>query len=207
MPEAITVVLTSCGRWDLLAKTIESFEKFNTYPIERKVIIEDGPMPTFNFKGWEVMATGKRLGQVKAIDKAYQTVTTDFIFHLEDDWEFYREGFIEESLPILIAYPKIITVWLRDLADTNGHPTVIGEKDFRYLSTAYNWKGFTWNPGLRRLSDYKRIGSYGKHTSFNNRHPGISEFKIGQLYWRLNYKAAILKKGYVRHIGNNRHVN
>lgn len=207
MPETITVVLTSCGRFDLLARTIESFEKFNTYPITRKIIIEDGPEAPYHFDGWEVMVNPTRLGQVKSIDRAYQTVKTDFIFHLEDDWEFYREGFIEASLPLLFEFPKIITVWLRDLADTNGHPTTIGGPGFRYLSTAYNWKGFTWNPGLRRLSDYKKIGSYGKHTVFNKRHPAISEFKIGQLYWRLGYKAAILKTGYVRHIGNNRHVN
>ena len=37
----ITMVLTSCGRNDLLEKTLDSFFKYNTYPIERYIIIED----------------------------------------------------------------------------------------------------------------------------------------------------------------------
>ena len=37
----VTVVLTSCNRIKLLDKTIESFHKYNTYPIEEFIIIED----------------------------------------------------------------------------------------------------------------------------------------------------------------------
>ena len=34
MENQVTVVLTSCGRADLLKKTIETFLQFNTYPIK-----------------------------------------------------------------------------------------------------------------------------------------------------------------------------
>jgi hypothetical protein len=37
----VTLVITSCNRIDLLKKTIASFERFNTYPIKKAIIIED----------------------------------------------------------------------------------------------------------------------------------------------------------------------
>ena len=41
-PDAVTVVITSCGRWDLLNKTITSFEQFNTYDqIFARIVIDD----------------------------------------------------------------------------------------------------------------------------------------------------------------------
>ena len=46
-----------------------------------------------NFK-W--LATGKRAGQIPAIDAAYAHVDTEFIFHCEDDWEFTSAGFVEK---------------------------------------------------------------------------------------------------------------
>lgn len=37
----VTLVITSCNRFDLLKKTIESFSRNNTYPIREVIIIED----------------------------------------------------------------------------------------------------------------------------------------------------------------------
>ena len=61
-------------------------------------------------------------GQVKLIDQAYAQVDTPYIFHLEDDWEFHRPGFMEKSRAFLEADPKILLVWLRAWNDTSGHP-------------------------------------------------------------------------------------
>src|ERR1035441_5909366 len=108
MNAEITLVLTSCGRYDLLSQTLESFYKFNTYSIKEVIIVED----------WN------REGQIKSIDKAYARVKTPYIFACEDDWCFYKSGFIEKSLEILEKYPKILQVWLREHNDTNGHPIV-----------------------------------------------------------------------------------
>jgi hypothetical protein len=40
------------------------------------------------------VATGKKVGQIKAIDMVYMWVETPYIFHFEDDWEFLAKGFI-----------------------------------------------------------------------------------------------------------------
>ena len=39
--EFITVVITSCNRPDLLKPTLASFFKYNTYPIQKIIIIDD----------------------------------------------------------------------------------------------------------------------------------------------------------------------
>lgn len=41
MDNNVTFVLTICGRNDLLEKTLDSFFKYNSYPIKRFLIIED----------------------------------------------------------------------------------------------------------------------------------------------------------------------
>ena len=72
------------------------------------------------------------------------------------------------------------------------------------------WHGFSFNPGLRRLSDYVAIGGYGVNARFNLSAPGEAESKIGIIYRNRDYFAAILAgndgKGYVKHIGFTRHI-
>ena len=37
----VSLVITSCGRFDLLEKTLDSFFRYNTYPIKKVIITED----------------------------------------------------------------------------------------------------------------------------------------------------------------------
>jgi len=207
----VTCVLTSCGRHDLLERTLDSFFQFNTYPIDHFIVMEDGPLVPWKlaekYPDVIFLCTGKRVGQVAAIDMAYSFVKTEYIFHMEDDWQFYKSGFIEQSMAVLEEYQKIICVWIRSLSDTNNHPLIKGGPDFKLLSTRYHWKGFTWNPGLRRLRDYQLIRSYGNHVKWDPLKPWTAEQNIGILYFKMGFMAAILNGGFVRHIGTGRHVN
>ena len=121
-----TVVVTSCNRHDLLARTLQSFFDHNTdRSIARVIVVEDGdadPTDICRPYGAEAIRSGQRIGQIRAIDLAYAHVQTPYIFHLEDDWEFYRSGFIEKSRAHLEADPFALLVWLRAWNDTNGHP-------------------------------------------------------------------------------------
>jgi hypothetical protein len=212
-----TVVVTSCGRHDLLARTLSSFRHFNTYGgIARIVVVEDGegdPSGICNEFGAELLRTGRRRGQAQAIDLAYATVDTPYIFHLEDDWEFYRAGFIERSKAILELDPSTLLAWLRAWNDTNGHPLSFKAPDrsFGVLAAGHDtwWYGFTFNPALRRLSDYKLIGSFAAHRDESYPWPGggAHEAAANRFYHQLGYRAVILDAdGYVRHIGWGRHV-
>lgn len=214
MNKEVTVCLTACGRPDLLERTLDGFFAFNTYPIKDFIVFEDSGTPCNDHLHEQYpqitwLGRPERVGQIVAIDTMYQLVKTPYIFHMEEDWLFYRSGFIEESMKILEADPKISMVWLRELKDTNQHP-VIFMKEFGIMKTNHNglWGGFCFNPGLRRKADYDLLKSYGKHTQFNRKQPWKSESVISQIYAKLGFRAAILinPDGYVRHIGENRHV-
>jgi hypothetical protein len=87
---------------------------------------------------------GKNIGQIESIDVAYSHVTTPFIFHCEDDWEFYDVGFIEKSLEVFAKDPKVVTITLRAHNDTNGQPVRdIIMVDTRSLARNYDnfWHG------------------------------------------------------------------
>jgi len=224
----VTLVLTSCGRQDLLERTLDSFLRYNTYPIREFIIIEDGDgsknqklaqkYQNFPFI-W--LASAERVGQVAAIDIAYSKVKTDFIFHCEDDWEFFAPRFIEKSVVILKGRDDILQVNVRAPDDLNGHPVlecVILEKEipYRLISHHYDagdwgiWHGFAWNPGLRRRRDYNLLGSFGSLDPSGSKLPWQVEREASEFYQKHGFFAAILADnnglGYVRHLGEDRHV-
>lgn len=211
----ITFVMTSCNRFDLLKPTLKSFLQHNTYPIHHYIFIEDtekieqlkNVIKQFPevYKKATLLHNHPKLGQIKSIDKAYSYVTTPYIFHCEEDWEFYNKGFIEKSIELLEEQPHIINIWLRELNDTNHHPVekkVYSSSNglkYHFMVTDYlgKWHGFTFNPCVKRLSDYKKLGSYQ-----NVGH----EVEIGKFYKNNNYKAVIFTKGSVKHSGWHRRV-
>jgi len=219
----ITLAITSCGRMDLLEKTLKSFYKFNTYPIFTTIIIDDScggfdidrisaciPNP------YEFIINSENLGQIRSIDKLYSSINTPYIFHCEDDWEFERSGFIEESLALLERRPEIITMWLRSHNDTNTHPISQSESvegfDNKLMQRKYRgaWSGFTFNPGLRRLADYYLLSPYAeKQIIIAKKNQSIaSEIDLSIYYDRLGFRAAITTNplGYVKHIGWGDHI-
>ncbi|MFT6976754.1 MAG: hypothetical protein ACJAZA_000456 [Shewanella psychromarinicola] len=217
---SVSFVLTSCNRFDLLEETIVSFRKFNTYPIAQYILIEDSHnvdklMSVLNkFEGIDflILNNDPQLGQMKSIDRAYAQVTSEFIFHCEDDWEFYREGFIEDSLKVLDTDEKVVTVWLREQNDTNDHPIEpelfhckdplgrcyqIMQRNHQRRLGAQLWHGFTFNPGLRRTKDFQLIAPIGEMNG---------ESSMSDVYHQHGFKGAIFPTGYVRHIGYHRGI-
>lgn len=213
----VAFVLTSCGRFDLLEKTLTSFLEHNTYPITQYIIIEDSnnidglnqllnKYPKINFT---VLHNEVQQGQMKSVERAYQSVKCDYIFHMEDDWLFYRSGFIEDSFKVLDSDSKIMTVWLREPADTNDHPvlpeiykTNDNSVDYQMMATNHQrglkfWHGFTFNPGLRRFTDYQLIAPISDYAG---------EMEVSEFYYQNGFKAAIFPNGYVKHIGYHRGI-
>ena len=218
----ITMVLTSCNRLKELKLTLESFFKYNTYPIKKIIITEDSgkigcideclsiiPSNVEN----TIIYNEENIGQISSIDKAYSLVDTEYIFHCEDDWEFYDYGFIEKSLDILSTNDKIYTVWLREYQNyrvlRNGHPieSQIYNNMYRKMGVFKErtniWSGFTFNPGLRRLKDYKLLMPYSSYKNSPECNCGGVEQALSNLYYQNGYTSAITinENGYVRHIG------
>ena len=127
--EEVTLVITSCGRFDLLKRTLDSFFEKNTYPIKKIIITEDSTEGKKlenlisqyenekNKHNFCLIINETREGQLRSIDKAYNEVDTEYIFHCEDDWIFLKKGFIEKSLKLLKEDRTLLTVGLRSRKD------------------------------------------------------------------------------------------
>ena len=85
----VTGVLTSCDRHDLLERTLDSFFATNTFPLRELIIVEDGDTVPHHLRrkyasNVQWLSTGRRVGQIAAIDYAYSRVQTRYIFHAVD---------------------------------------------------------------------------------------------------------------------------
>ena len=228
----VTVCVTSYNRFELLRQTIDSFLSLNTYPIERFLVVEDSA----NLEMWdtitkeygdtiELMFNEVNLGQPQSIDKAYRTITTDYIYHTEDDYLYVgNPSFIQDSISILEERLDVHQVWLRHLENylvSHGPAALHGEEgirlfedEVRLTSTQVpyrmlrvphwgNWCGFSWNPGLRRTRDYRRLfpAGYAAH---------VQPDKIGfQAEYHCNlhamengYRAALMINGACNNVGH-----
>jgi hypothetical protein len=222
-PRDVSVVLTSCGRPELLSRTLDSFFAQNNYPVREFIIVEDGPSdstlkdePRFRTRNIKWINTGSRVGQIVAIDFAYQQARSEFIFHCEDDWEFFSPNFIEKSLAVLEADTDVVQVWLRSLEDTNCHPVddevlSAGNVQYRLLKSEFAsqewgvWHGFCFNPGLRRRREYLLLGSFARLDPSSSKKAFEIERDASRFFKDFGYRAAILVEnqglGFVRHLG------
>ncbi|WP_424947568.1 glycosyltransferase family A protein [Candidatus Spongiihabitans sp.] len=218
----VTVVLTSCGRFDLLAQTLITFFENNTYPISQFILIEDSGkaevsdfIPAEYRERIDLIINQPQIGQVSAIDTAYRLVKTDYIFHCEDDWLFYRPGFIEDSKTVLEAEPQSLMVHLRsyhhDLAFYGARAWVLAERKtvqniayYRVNTTLSHSQCFSFNPGLRRRAQYPD-GGYASLVA-KGQSPADMEMIASEHYAAQGYFAVLLENDAVKHTGFGKHV-
>jgi hypothetical protein len=215
--DSATICVTSCGRHDLLRRTLESLGKTAIdLPIKETVIIEDSDAKRPEWLNGRLlglgeirwMSNGRRLGQWQSIDRMYDTVKTELIFHCEDDWEFDGRPFLAASAKILKEWSEVVQVSLRGDDNTSGHPNVLyGRGDFKIQLPYWrdHWGGFSGNPGLRRKSDWQRIRSYGAVAGYGKQ-PILGEQRISRAYLDTNRVIAVLPtdKPFIRHLGEKR---
>jgi len=225
---SIPVVITSCNRPHLLDKTLDSFFSTNTHPISKMFIIDDSLVAGCNesvIKKYsneidiQCVYNTVKIGQLRSIDLIYNNIDSEYFFHMEEDWLFIKSEFIEHSMDIMMEHNDIITVWLRGINDpTLNHPfnpeikLSRGKVPYRKCEVTYPrgiWNGFTFNPSLKRMSDYNLIKPYQqlpRHT-----HPAQSggnplESDVSIAYAQLGYYAVTLLDQYITHIGWDDHI-
>jgi hypothetical protein len=82
---------------------------------------------------------------------------------MEEDWLFLKPNFIEDSMKVLELDDNILQVWLRGIDDETCtqpyYPEVYEVDGIKYVQVMYThiWQGFSFNPGLKRLSDWKKL--------------------------------------------------
>ena len=218
--EQVTAIFFSCRRLDLLKESVWSFVRHNTYPIIEYIIVNDSGDPKIHkeiedsYVGATFVFNKENVGLVKSIDLGYEHIKTEYFFHSEDDWTVLKGGFIEKSLKVMLSNPKIEEVWLSDMNEHPIEPKIYKADDVTYRLVKDNylqgkngfndlaWHGFTTAIGLKRLSDYKKVAPYAsipwQGTIWHR------EQAIGDAYYKLGYRSAILKDTYIKNIGYGR---
>ena len=205
-----TCVLTSCNRFDVLERTLTSLFKYLDVLPKEFIVIEDSGnqeiltvLEKFDFT-FNVIINPVNLGQAKAIDIAYSKVTTPYIFHCEDDWEFTRTGFIKESVEILDLHPEVSLVQLRGRAEQKvlSELPTLQHNNIKYFlankNTDRRYFSYGYNPSLRRLVDYKRIAPIAAIGG---------EREVSWVFKKMGFVTAHLEQPAVKHLGDDLHID
>lgn len=211
-----SLLITSCQRFDLLKTTLDSFIARNCGGVKPRdtFIVEDSDaqIPEWLRENIHYYAShlGKitwqanecRMGQIYSADRLWSLCTQDYALWMEDDWSFNEGNFMAESFAILQSHPEVIMVSLR--GHSGWHPL---QKKGDLLIAEPNWRGgwggFSFNCGVRRKSDYKRIGSYGRHVSYGTSGLG-HEMTLSKMHGDMGYVIADLGREIVTHTGGSR---
>ncbi|WP_114010798.1 glycosyltransferase [Cohaesibacter intestini] len=210
--EKVTLCITSCGRKDLLARTIDSFVPSHKNSLSTMLVIDDANSSEVkswieqNYPDIDVILNGSQLGQMKSIDKLYARVDTEFIFHGEDDWLFNEEDTIPSCMKVMHAEPDVSVVCVRKISDLQQRfqdNCVRKEVDgvsyaLMPLDIHPEWLSFSFNPGLTRRSLWKKYGPYAKY---------VTEERISIVMKRDGLMVAFLDPGSCHHIGGGQHVD
>lgn len=200
-------LLTSCGRPDLLEKTLASLSSEDI-----KIIVhEDCDIHELAIQCYRIADTHPAsilvedivmtcgLGQHGSIEKFIQEHQTHLHYlHLEDDWEFGITNWINNSLAIMYDDESIIKVLARDGSphpcthDRNIGPTKYGILE-PWENEGIKWHGFSWNPGVTRLDLLKQFMPFPKW-----------EQDLAEKIYNAGYRVAELAQPVYKHIGDGR---
>lgn len=207
-PQLFTVVVTSCGRFDLLDQTIASFTR--CFDAEKIIVAEDST----DHAGARAFAdrhaivdlriNDPKLGQLRSIDQLYESVATPFVIHLEDDWEFSRAIDLEKIVAMLRTNPDVTVALLahREYAPhlERGARMMSAEGfNYKYFTpdTHPMWFSYSFNPSIARLDLWKEIGPFVKFET---------EEKLSLALKKDGKRIALLWPPIGHHIGDHRHV-
>jgi GR25 family glycosyltransferase involved in LPS biosynthesis len=228
----VTFTITSCKRFNLFEKTINSFlnccediKKIDTWLCiddnsceqDRIKMKEKYPFFTFYFKKIE------EKGHPQSMNIIRNLVKTPYIFHIEDDWQFFeKKHFISECIEVLGSDNKIgqclINKNYAEVVDDihieggffnktpNGlryfiHEYTPDEKSQIEFNSKHKnakhcsyWSHFSFRPSLLKKSVLDIIGEYNQNISH-------FELEYSQRYVNNGYVSAFLESIYCLHIG------
>lgn len=201
----ITICITMGHRPDHLKRSLESLgPELRALPT---IAINDfGDQPTNDMffdvcPHGELVDLGGHVGHTRAIDAMYERVQSKYIFHMEDDWEFYRQDFIGDAIAILDTSKEVSSVCFRDMSDIKmkgerralvQYESIAGVNIARADGTHDNWFGYTFNPNLALTSHWQTLGGFSQFRG---------EMPVSRAFRRKGMFTANLEPGACRHIG------
>lgn len=212
---------------DLTKVTIDSFLKWNQYLIKRYVIIEItgdenqiNKLRQLNQSTWqnkfEIESSDRKRSYVEALDDAYATIETPYIFHCESGWVFektgYNGGFINQGIQLLKFDEKVLQVYLQTEVGLLNETTdfkineikVKQVQPYSYLIKGAGEKGgdlrilhsigFNWSPCIKRLYDWQKTS--GGYCRF------YLEYELDSFYKSKEFKIVALEDTFIKYNGS-----
>ncbi|MDD4930595.1 MAG: glycosyltransferase family 25 protein [Candidatus Colwellbacteria bacterium] len=227
----ITVTMTMCKRYDLFRKTVSSFINCcedidlidewivvddNSSSADRNRALIEFPFIKFIWKG----ETDK--GHPRSMNIISKTIRTPYLFHIEDDWIFYRkERYLSICLDIIESNPSYGQCLLNrsygerdkchDIACP--FPMKFSKEKHRYYEHAYftgsemdkfnatgpkkhcaYWPHYSLRVGLTKKEVFDKIGSFNETT-------GHFEMEYAHRYVSGGYRTVFMDNIYCYHSG------
>lgn len=217
----ITFTITTCKRFDLFTRTINSFlnccrdidliEKFicvddNSSPEDRARMVSMYPFFTFYFK------SPAERGHHKSMNILRKLIKTPLFFHCEDDWQFfYKRNYISDLVKIiskdsLIGQVLVNRNYAETLAEVRDKGSISHYVDgLHFLQHQYDsklvekgsghayWAHFSLRPGLNRTKILADIGPFLELPGF--------ESEYAARYTKIGYNTCFLPAIHCLHIG------
>lgn len=219
--QLITITSTTCKRLDLFKKTVNSFLEccldFEKFEIDKWFVIDDNssqedrdemkklyPFMTFYYK------TPAQKGHARSINMMLRHVHTPYLFHLEDDWQFYyKDNFFTLLYEIIQEKDEYKQVLLNNMyGEIPEHEQLVGGYWHRTCGSGLNYIVHEYTAteeeklAFNRKWQFKPNCSYWPHFSFR---PGLSKMEffknIGDFnedvwHFEMNYAHKYVDKGY-----------
>jgi len=204
----LAVVLTSCGRFDLLGQTLASF--LAHFEPGKIIVAEDSESAdgaaaiSREFPMVDMRLNAPRLGQLRSIDTLYATLSTPYVLHLEDDWSFTRSLDLDSVVQFLETRPDISVVCIANrIYDPrfakSATKTHHGGIDYLVwdLDAHPKWFSYSFNPSIARLALWRKLGPFERF---------VTEETLSRFCKERGLRIAMVDPGVAGHIGDGRHA-
>lgn len=229
--QQVTITMTSCKRNDLLKRTInsmlENFQDFKNFVVEVLVVDDNSsddateeiqrlyPFVTL------IKKTIEQKGHPQSMNLILDMISTPYIFHLEDDFEFFRKrNYLTECMECLNSDEKIGQTLIninyaedcnRSTNITGSVPisvnskrfhlhqyftdaTILKAKSVEYPMNCLYWPHFSFRPSLIKSSILKEVGRFNSEAKH-------FEMEWAQRYAKKGYISSFLDGIFCNHIG------
>jgi GR25 family glycosyltransferase involved in LPS biosynthesis len=194
--QTITFTTTTCKRYDLFEKTINSFLNccMDLHLIDRWLCVDDNSSEEDrekmkkNYPFFEFYFKGKHdKGHPRSMNIIKNTVKTPYIFNVEDDWKFFKKrNYITECLEVLNQDSRIGQCLInKNYMETEKVPIVGGL--------------FKTTPSGNRYYIHEHCSTIQEHKQFFEKYKGLANCA----YWpHFSFRASLFRTKILREIGD-----
>lgn len=175
MRDDLTLCITMGRRQEPLKQTLESL--LSRYQFAHVIAINDfrdeptNAMFRVLCPNGTLISLNSQLGHHGAVDHMYSLVTTPYIFHCEDDWEFDDSLDVDKAIDLLNSESSLSQVCFRRLSDCYLTPEEQtkakrcdskGASYFRLDDLHPQWHGYTFNPHVMARETWLKLGKFSQ---------------------------------------------